>query len=1044
VKGLISFFLRSPLLVNIITILVFTGGYIALTALHREGYPKVDRKRLSIETIFPGAGPEEVELNVTIPLEDSLKGIDGIKEYTSSSLENYSHILVVLEQDAADVEKIKSDIRREVDNTVLPKDITRRPKISEKKVSEWPVMEIGLFSDNLAYSELRQRALDLERILKNNSYVSKITRRGVYDSEVKILLNLDTLNELSLSIEEVIQAIESRNFDLTAGTLKTHRKDIIISVYSKLCDLHEVKNIIIRSNFDEKQVRLEDIAQIEPGFEEASSMIRFNGSPGVSLLPLKKENSDVIKAVDSITHDVAQFMSTAGTNQFRVSYLWDQSAETRNRLGIVSSNAVIGLILVVGTLFIFMNFSNALWTALGIPFAISFSLIFLHYFGISINSVSLLGLIVVMGMVVDDAIIISENCYRHRLLGKSSLAASAAGTKEVAYPVLTTVLTTIVAFIPLLKLKGVMGDFAREIPVVIALVLIGSIVESLFILPSHMAHGLSLKNKKSDEKNNSKKTEKEKKFILFLQDKYKSALTSALRSRYKTVCIFLLVFSVSIFCLFSGKVIKFVSFPSDESTAIYIQGSVIGGQTLAYTSEKAVVIESALSRYSDSSVKSYSIQIGTPGNPENFFAEVHLAPSGERSIPGSIIQSNVRHAIDTAGVFTNLFIQVDSGGPPEGRAVDIQVIGNDNVMRRKIADGIHEYLKGTAGIKDIIRSDEENKKEIKVALNYAEAARTGVQPNAIGRTIRAAFAGVIATTVQTPEEEVEYRVLLDTRYQQSLGTLDKLYVPNLFGKLIPLRALVSTYEKNLPGKINHFNGDRTTIINADIDLDILTPMEFYNSFNTTHADFHAGHPGFRLKISGQAQENKETIDSFIHIGVLVGILIFSILVLLFRSLSQAFIVLLAVPFSFIGIAAVLLTHGMPLSSMALFGLIGLIGVVVNDSLVMVSFINDKKNDFCLHNPADTLDMFQIVCDGAITRLRPILLTTITTVAGLMPTAYGLGGMDYVIMPTTRVIAWGLVVSTMLTLFLIPSLYLIEHSLKQKKPLDALAKLWRKK
>lgn len=1018
-KGIIQFFQGRSLLVNLLTVLVLAGGFITASQINKEGYPQVDRKRMIITTIYPGASPQEVELNVTIPLEESFKSINGIKEYSSISRANVSIISVILDNSYPDPDKTRSDIRRAIDNTVLPDEVSRKPQIREWKVSEMPVMEIALFTEELPYGELRLRAKDLKKKILNIPLVSQVNEKAIQDREIKILLDIRKMNRLYISVEEIIRAIQVNNFEMSGGILKERANDKIITVSSKFQTVEDVGKIILRSTFEGSRIYLRDVARIEDSFEEASTQIRLNGHKGVALQVVKKESADILKTTDQVLEAMEEFRTALEGVDINVVLLWELADETRSRLNIVSNNAVIGLVLVVLILLLFMNGKNAFWTAMGIPFSIGFAMILLPYFNVTINSISLLGMIVVLGMVVDDAIVISENIYQHRVMGKSWQESAVHGTMEVAYPVITTVATTILAFLPLMNIKGVMGEFAKEIPLVVIFILLGSLLESLFILPNHVSHNWF--------KGRPEKPLEDRKFIVALRRGYTALLARLLPWRYVIVLVFVAAFAWSWYALFSGRVLKFISFPTEDATYIEIEARVMGGQSLAYTGDQVRRIEDfILSRYTNNIYRSFDAEIGEIGYPENFQMVVYLTPAGTRDIKAEEIVSDLKKLMGEAGTFTNILFKIQSGGPPQQRAVRIDIIGNDNTERRKIADEFVDYFQSIPGTRDLIRSDEQNKKEVRILVDYASAARVGVSPISIAQVVRASFNGIVATSIQTPNELVEYRVMLDENFRKNLSTLNQLYVLNNQQKLVKLRPLVKV-DPNVPlvSKIEHYQGDRNTIIELDLDLGKITPKELYDRLHQDTKDFEKKNPGFRLIIGGEAQDSNEVINSYIR-SAIIGILsIFAVLVLLFRSVSQAFLVLLAVPFSFIGIALTLIVHGEPLTSMALFGGVGLIGVVVNDSLVMVDYINSLRDRF------ETEGMLKLVVEGAATRLRPVILTTVTTVAGLLPTAYGLGGRDFMIMPTTLVMAWGLVFATLLTLFLIPSLYIMEYEIHRR-------------
>ena len=1027
--GLIRYFADKTILANLLVLFILIFGFWNLQQINKEGYPKVDRKRIYITTIFPGASPEEVESGVTIPIENALSGIEGILKYVSVSQENVSRITVYIDPEYKELEKVKADIRRAVDNITLPKEVTKNPAFFEWKVSQFPVIEVAIFSDTLSYAELRTRALDLEKKLKTIPYVSGIIENAILDREIKIKLDLKKLNDNYISVQEVINAIQINNFEITGGSYNYKNEERLLTVTSKLKTIKDIQNVIIRSTFEGNKIYLKDIAKIEDGFEDKSTVIHLNGQQGVSLMVQKKDNADIMRTVDAVKAAVKEYQLSLGKTDLDFTYIWDLSAETRNRLEIVQTNAIMGLVLVLLVLFLLMDAKNAIWTAMGIPTAVAFAVIMMPLFGVTINSVSLLGIVVVMGMVVDDAIVISENIYRHRLMGKSPIKASIDGTIEVAYPVIGTVITTIVAFVPLYTLKGIIGDFAKEIPFVVIAVLAGSLIEALLILPNHLNHNWFGKMKPASEM-------KERKFMVALRRGYEKSLNFVLKWYILLILVFGGLFYVSYYVLFSGHVLKFIPFPSNQSTHFEFNGEVTDGQMLNFTLTKVKKIEEFLSVYPTNVMVSYVSSVGELGFPEKFHMEVNLTPDSVRKIKADDIISNLRVYMDDVGGFTNVVFAVESGGPPMGRAIRIEIIGNDNLKRKEIADIITKYLLAIDGVYDIVRSDEENKKATKVMINYDMAAKVGVSPIVIAQTVRTAFHGVIASSLQTPEDLVNYRVVLDDMYKNKLGTLNQLYVMNFKNVLITLPSLIIMKDDKLVSKIDHYNGDRNTIIEADLLNAKITAKELYDKIVKDFGDFKEKYPGFQMEIGGEAESTQETIDSMISAAILAGVLILFILILLFRSIIQSVLVLLTVPFSLIGVAFALYTHNLPLTAMGVFGMVGLMGVVVNDAIVMVDFINAQRKILTKDN------IRKLIVEGAGVRLRPVILTTVTTVAGLLPTAYGIGGSDQLVIPTVLVMAWGLMFATFLTLYLIPSFYMLDFRIRHFFK-DMFAKLFRK-
>jgi multidrug efflux pump subunit AcrB len=1056
----IQFFVKRPLIANVLTVFIFLAGIMMYRRITKQAFPDVEEPGISIVTLYPGAAPEDVELNVTIPIERALKGINGIDKYYSTSYENYSVVWVLFDVDADDYNQIKSDIRRAIDRiTDFPEEVTERPTIYDWGGKYAPMLRIGVRGKvkSLTDQELHQRVKELEDRLMESSYVSKIEKNGYRDREIHINVDLKKLNSLYISFDEVIQAIKSHNIQATSGTLKSYTSEKNIVTLSRFKHVTDVKNVIIRSGFSGKKIQLKDIATIEDTFEEQNIRYRFNGNPGILMYIYKKQSNDVVKATKAAGKILDKFRKQYA-NQLEVAIIEDWAEPTRSRISVVQNNALIGLSLVVLLLFFFMNFKNAFWTSLGIPFSICFALIFLPLFDVTINSVSLLGVIIVLGMIVDDAIVISENIYRHRIEGFSPLEAAIKGASEVGFAVLTTILTTIIVFLPLYFMKGVAGQYAREIPIIIIFILLGSLFESLFILPNHVSHQMKPLHRiglglfigalfffasiyfltsrllyaslgavvgaiaiaivfnilfKEKEK------EQERLYIEKLRSLYHLILNLALKFRYPLLgfLVFLMVLS-----FFLVKRLGFELFPAMDATIIKVTGETKGVVALEYTADKIKTIESYIQdRYDSKTMKSFVTVIGQRGHPEQFHLTLYLTPANNRKITADKIMAELKTVIKKTNLFTNLTFDKRNMGEPGGvgNNIRIQVAGNHGPTRKKLTNQVVTDLKSIKGVGEIKRTDRITKPEISIIPKYSDVARYGVTAQKIANVTKIAYDGYVVTHIQTPDEKIPYRILLHTPYRKKIKTLDKLKVLNQQGKLLPVKQMIHIKEDETLTEVQHYNGYRSTTVEADINPKHITPQKVFELLRKKYTDIPVKHKGFRIVLGGGAEMSSEIMNElYSTLAIAIGA-VFVLLIFLFKSITQPIMVMLAIPFGFVGVIFAFALHGMPLSFMGVMGIIGLSGVVVNDSLVMVEYINK------LRTQSPNINIRELVLKGAITRLRPILLTTLTTFAGLLPTAYGFGGKDAMIMPAAMALGWGLLFATFLTLFIIPMFYCIQ-------------------
>ncbi len=1023
---LLNYFANRTKLVNMITIGILVIGLISVIKIKREAFPRVDFDVVLVLTVYPGAAPEDVELNVTIPLEEKIKGVSGIKEVTSISQEGYSSIQITLEPDARDKRTIKDDIQKAVDQvTDLPTEVENRPVVWELKTDNFEVIRVAMSSDKISEQELRRYGRTLKRKLEKLSNVANTETLGFRQREIQILVDLDALPANYLSLSEIVNLIRSRNVRIPAGVVRSRQEAKSVVTEAKFSTLDDVKNMILRTNFEGQQVKIKDVAKVEDGFEEYKNLIKMNGNIGVTINVLKKTKADVLRTVDQVKAAVEAYKQEVG-DKVRIEYVNDFSKSTRSILDIVVLNALLGMILVVATLLVFLNFRTAMWTAMGIPLALFITLYVMVLTDVSLNGNSLLGMVIVLGMLVDDAIVVAESIYRYRLAGHSGLEAAKQGLKDVALPVFITVLTTILAFSPLYFLPGIAGKFVLPIPLVITFALLASLFESYIILPNHLtAHG-------RDQAVNPKILQ-EKKWFPGLQRGYLRILNRALHHRLLLISLFVLVFVGSI--IFALTNIKFVMFPqrSIEQGTFYVEAK--RETSLMQMNRYMEKIEAILKAQPPKAVDSFTTQIAqgqwdVPETENYATLRINFPPAAEQKFDPKKIITAIEKALKSNPAIVKYRFEKAQAGPPVGGDVEINIIGNDNTVRKTIVDQTKSFLEGIKGIRNIESSDNPGKPEVALQFDFEKLARFGLNAFDVGLAVRTALEGTVVSRTYTPEERVDYRVLLKRADRQKLATIKKLYVTNSQRNLVPLTNVVTLKEKETVAKINHLNGDRVTKISTILDKQIITPLEVTAKIKQFLPPMLAGYPNFSYEIGGEAQSSQEFIVNIAIAFIVAMLAIYFTLSLLFNSFIQPFIVMITIPFAIVGVIWTLYLHHDVFSFLTLIGVVGLSGVVVNDSLVMVDYINRLIREKGCHSLEEYISA---VVEGAGVRLRPIILTTVTTAAGVMPTAYGLGGYVESIAPMVLVIGWGILFASTLTLFLLPGLYLLEVEMDIRWP-----------
>lgn len=1024
--ALFDFFTRRTKLVNMLTIGILIIGLIAVMKIKREAFPRVDFDVVLVLTVYPGAAPEDVELNVTIPLEDQLRAVSGIEEITSVSQEGYSSIQVTLEPDARDKTGIKNEIQKAVDQVSdLPPEVENRPVVWELKTDNFEVIRVAMSSDSLNENQLRQRGRALKRKIEQLDYVATTETLGFRQREIQILVDLEALPKNYLSLNEIVNLIRARNVRIPAGVVRNQGEANSVVTEAKFQTLQEVENMILRTNFEGQQIRIKDVAKVQDGFEDYNNLIKMNGYIGVTINVLKKNKADQLRTVDQVKETVEAFKQEAG-DQLRIEYVNDFSKSTRSILGIVTTNALLGMILVVATLLVFLNFRTALWTAMGIPLALFIALYVMVLTDVSLNSNSLIGMIIVLGMLVDDAIVVAESIYRYRLQGLSGLEAARRGLRDVALPIFITILTTIIAFAPLYFLPGIAGKFVLPIPLVITFTLLASLFEAYLILPNHLtAHSLKV----SDDR--ASKALQEKAWFKRLQTGYVTLLRFALHHRLILIVLFVVMFISTLAIAFGN--LKFVMSPQAtlETGTFFIEAK--RETSLIKMNEHLEKIEAILKSEPDEAIDSFTTQIAqgkwdVPETENYATLTINFPPAAQQTHDPEKIVDKIVAALKANPDIVKHRFERSQTGPPVGGDVELNIIGNDNAKRREIVDQIRAFLNELPGIENIESSDKPGKPEIALQFDFEKLARFGLSASDVGLAVRTALEGTVVSRTYTPEERIDYRVLLQKMDREKLSTIKKLYVTNAQRNLVPITNVVTLQEKATIAKIDHFNGDRVTKISLILDKQTITPIEVTGKLKTFLPGLLENYPLFRYELGGEAKASQDFIFN-ISIAFVVAVLsIYFILSLLFNSFIQPFIVMVTIPFAIVGVIWTLLLHGDPFSFLTLIGAVGLSGIVVNDSLIMVDYINRLiKEKGC----GSIEDYLQAIVAGAKTRLRPIILTTITTAAGVMPTAYGLGGYVEAIAPMVLVIGWGILFSSALTLFLVPGLYLLEVEMEHR-------------
>jgi multidrug efflux pump subunit AcrB len=1028
-RKLLEIFLNNKLLVNIIVILMVLVGLYSVFNIQQDVFPEVEMDMMMVTVVYPGASPSDVEVNAVVPIEREIAKISGINYYTSLSIENTARIMINIDSDVDNKQAVKDEVFRSItigNISNLPDELERiqivdmNPKMKE-------VYSIAVFPNDTVFtseSELYKFIDRLEQQLLRISGVSDVRLSGYRDREIHINVNPNSADKLQVSLNEIVNSIQARNIRSTGGTLQSLFDEQTIVTLGQFNDPLDVGDVIIRSNFTGKRVRIKDIANIEDGFKDEFIKIRVNNRKAVVFDIVKNENADIIATVENVKRFL-QRNKTQYSDRYDIRVVSDLTFSIRALLKVVKTNAILGFILVIIILLIFLDFKTAFWTAFGLPLSMLMVFFFMNIAGYTLNMISLLAIITVVGMLVDDGIVIAESVYVRKLAGMSPSEAAIEGTMAVIKPVTVAVLTTIVAFLPLLIISGRMGKFISIFPIIVTAMLLVSLLEATFILPNHLAHS---KIRKLKEKN----------WFQPIANIYERFLRKLLKLRYLVIIVFIAVFIGTI--IFSMETIKnMVLMFGNPTEVININLKAPKGISLDAMTELTEIMEKdIINNIPHNILVSTMVKVGTQqSKPMNYKGDyenwstiaITLVPVSERSKATVEIIADLRNTIniDSFPQFTEIQALEEKMGPPMGKAFDIRIVGDNNKDVDSVRAEMEAFLATFNGVKNIENNQIEGKKELVIKCNYKKLAELGLTVQDVALTVRTAYEGRIATSIETISEKLDFRVKVSDSFKKDERFLLRLLIPNRSGRLIRLGDVA--YIERCTGKanINHYNGNRTITVTADIDDSITTSMKLTQRVMKQFHDVSKRFPGVYLEIGGEAEQMKEVLPDLAFAFLMAILLIYFLMVFEFKSLSQPLMILVTIPFGIIGALLAFTIHGLPLTFMGIIGITGLCGIVVNDSIIMVDFIN---KEFKKNTSASGKSFIPIITEGAKQRLRPVILTTVTTAGGLLPTVYGIGGSSQMIIPVVMAIAYGLMFATTLTLIFTPSLYMVNADIKR--------------
>ncbi|MGD1959427.1 MAG: efflux RND transporter permease subunit [Fulvivirga sp.] len=1016
-KQFIAYFIKYPVAVNICVIGFVIFGILGYFKLNSSIFPLSESKTINITVNYPGASPEEVEEGVIEKIEKNLKGISGIDRVTSVSEENLGTVTIEL-LEGFDINIVLDDVKNAVDRIPsFPTNI--EPPIVEKVENRRESIVFVVTGDDVPLSILKKTAEDIEEDLLAFPGLSQVTLSGFPDEEIEIALLEDNLRRYNLSFEDVASAVTNSNIIITGGSIKTNKEEYLIRADNKEYYSRELNNIVVKSTSTGTLIYLRDVATISDTFSETPDRIYYNGKQSIQVGITNTNNEDLIKTADRVKEYISQYNQKEDNIELIVTF--DTSLVLKGRISLLLENALIGMFLVFLLLSIFLRPNLAIWVAFGLPISFLGMFVVLSQFGVTINMLSLFGMIIVIGILVDDGIVIAENIYSKYEAGNSAVKSAIMGTLEVLTPILSAITTTVLAFAVFYFLEGNIGSFFSDIATVVTLTLGISLIEALLILPAHLAHSKDLTDKAKLYKINVYGD----KIMNYMKDRlYSPAFKFALRHKFLTFSIAIFFFVVTIAAFASGVVVV-TFFPANASDQLVISLETPKGTNEAITDSAAAYVQNSAWKVNEElgsnlegnpHILNVLKQVG-PGSSKATVI-VNLSPGETRDLSSPEITDLIRQQVgELSGVEKLSF---NSGANIGGSPVSVSLQGKDIEKLNEAKQLVYEELRSNPKVKDIVDSSPKGIKEINLTLKD-NAQLLGLSLNDVMRQVRNAFFGNEAQRLQRGENEVKVWVRYAKQNRSSLNDINDIEIVTQNGR-VPLSEIATYSIERGDVAINHLDGIRE----ITVDADMVNPKESATSVmqklrTEVSPQIEAKYPGITVSFEGQNREVGKIARSAGNVLPAVVFLIYVVIVFAFRSYSQPFLLLALIPLGIIGVALGHWIHGFPVNVLSMLGVVALLGIVVNDGLVFTG----KFNSFL----KEGLKFEEALYETGRSRFRAIFLTSITTIAGLAPLILEKSFQAQFLIPMAISIAYGIAIATFMTLFILPIFLAFSNSIK---------------
>jgi multidrug efflux pump subunit AcrB len=1011
-------FLQNHVLANLTFVLVLVLGITTYIFLPREQDPAVNFNWIAITTLLPGAAALDVEKRVTDPLEEVIRKVPDMRFVSSTSREGTSNILVRFNEISDRVfDKRVTDLRREIQNKTdeLP-DEAFDPFILEiTSGNAYPTASLVVTSAT-SDENLRVNAERIKKDLEQMKGIDRIDSTALYDPELQVLFEPETLHKYGIKPGDIADTVRSYYQDTSAGSRQVHDEEWFIRLTGSKADPEYLASLPVMTSLG--KVRLGEIARVQRAREKADRLVNYNNRDAVMLSVFKKSNTNTLKIVEKLNDYIDTRNQTSAITGVTLTLIDDATELTKKSISIMQNNALLGLLFVLFVTWLFLGFRIAFLTSIGIPFILAGTFWALGILGQSLNVMVLLGAVISLGMLVDDAVVVVESIYERLNHGVDRLTACIDSLKEVFAPVTAAVFTTIAAFSPLMLMTGIMGQFLKVVPLVVTIALLISLVEAYWMLPAHI-----LASKAKFSKHSGIHSVR-RRFTHNLQLKYIRALIKVMRYPKTAIGVVFLAFVFAVGAV-AGGLVKFDFFASDPQRKFYVNIEMPPGTPLDTSLQTTLEIESRVREKIPPeelrALVSYAGQLFT--ETEVFFGDqygqiiVSLAPDISNEFRNvDDVLAVIRNTVsDHPGPLNISYFRI-AGGPPVAKPVSIKVRGDDLQQIASAAERLKDILRSIPAIHDITDDASKGRNELSLSFDMNAVRDSGLTPADISRNLRLLVDGEVVASMQDKGEELEIRVKAIHSELNDINQVLRTAIALPAGGARPLSTFLNSTTGQGPGNIRHYNFRRTITVEADLDTKLMNTVQANKLVKQKWAEIAHQYPQNDLNFSGQLDDLQESLDSMLVLFMFGVLLIYVILGTQFKSYFQPFIIISTMPMAFTGVTLGLLLTGNPISLYTVFGLIALTGIAVNAAIVLISAANDRLKA--------GMTITHATIYAARRRIIPIVITTLTTIAGLSGLALGLGGTSLIWGPVATAIVSGLAFSSVLTLFAIPLLYRI--------------------